>query len=277
MSPVDDDIERSKLDRRWQRGSIGAVVGVLAVACLCGFVLLPVVQGYQAGIDPYTAICRSLGILPGSPAAVQSVSKAQAAPVSLVAWTKPVINRLNASSRAEGARIAAESCSACHGEKGLSADPQQFPNMAGQSAFAIYKQLHDYKSGLRKNEVMQGAVANLNEEQMAEVAVYFASQPQDRWDATWVQSAGAGADILARSGDIRRGLAACESCHSPRAGGPIETPVLFAQTKTYLAAQMRAYKTGERRNDLYARMRDVASKLTEAEIDQLAIYYSERR
>ena len=277
MSPADDDLQSLKLDRFWRRGSITFVVGLLAVASLCGFVILPVLQGYQAGIDPYTAICRSLGILPGSPAAVQSQSKALAAPVSLVSWTKPVIDRLNASNPAEGARIAAESCAACHGEKGLSADPQQFPNMAGQSAFAIYKQLHDYKSGLRKNDVMQGAVASLSDAQMADAAAYFARQPQDRWDATWVQSAGAAADVLARTGDVRRGLAACESCHSPRAGGPIETPVLFAQTKTYLAAQMRAYKAGERRNDLYARMRDVAGKLTEAEIDQLAIYYSERR
>ncbi len=272
MTTADD-----RLDRSWRRGAIGSVLGLLAFASLCGFIIVPVVQGYQAGIDPYTAICRSLGILPGTPAEKQPVSKALAAPVSNVAWTQPVLSRLNTPNAVEGARIASETCSACHGEKGLTADPKQFPNMAGQSAFAIYKQLHDYKSGARKNELMQNAVSGLSDAQMADVAAHFAKQIQPRWDITWVRSADPPADVLARAGDITRSLAACESCHSPRAGGPTETPVLFAQTPAYLAAQLRAYKSGERRNDLYARMRDIAGKLTEQEIDQLAMYYSERR
>jgi cytochrome c553 len=272
MSDVSRDI-----DKPWRLWATAIVGGILAFGCLSGFVLLPVIQGYRAGVDPYTAICRALGILPGSPAAKQPVSGASPTPVSQVSWTPDVLRRLSSPDTAKGRELAASLCASCHGEQGLSTDPQQFPNMAGQSAYAIYKQLHDYKTGARKNELMQGVVAELGDEQMADVAAHFASLQQARWDVTWVQTAGPGADTLARTGDSARGLPACESCHSPRSGGPIETPVLFAQTKDYLATQMRAYKSGARANDVYQRMRLITAKLTDQEIDQLAQYYTERR
>lgn len=271
-----EDIYRD-IDKPWRLWATSTVVGILAFGCLSGFVIMPVIQGYQAGIDPYTAICRALGILPGSPAAQQPVSVAPAAPVSQVAWTPEILNRLAASDLESGSKIAAEACASCHGEKGLSTDPQQFPNMAGQSAFAIYKQLHDYKTGARRNELMQQVVEPLTDEQMADVSRHFAGLQQARWDETWVQSAPPAIDMLVRTGDSARGLPACESCHNPRSGGPVETPVLFAQTKEYVAAQLTAYKAGERSNDLYRRMRSIAVKLTDAEIQQLGQYYYERR
>lgn len=273
---MSEDVFR-EIDRPWRLWASAIVVGVLAFGCLSGFVILPVIQGYQAGIDPYTAICRSLGILPGSPAARQPVSTAPAAPVSQVTWGPSLIARLNKPDAARGQEIAASVCAACHGEKGLTADPAQFPNMAGQSAFAIYKQLHDYKSGARANEIMQPVVADLTDEQMADVAAHFAALQQARWEQTWVRAASPQVETIVRTGDSARGLPACESCHNPRSGGPIETPVLFAQTKEYLALQMQAFKSGSRKNDLYRRMRSISEKLTDSEIDQLAQYYFEQR
>ena len=272
MSDISTDI-----DKPWRLWSAAIVIGALGFGCLTGFVILPVVQGYQTGVDPYTAICRALGILPGSPAAQQPASSSKAAPVSQVAWDASVLRRLKTPDRVKGRELAVANCASCHGEEGLTADPQQFPNMAGQSASAIYKQLHDYKNGARKNEAMQTVVADLSDEQMADVSAHFAGLKQARWDRTWVQSASPIADVLARTGDSARGLAACESCHSPRSGGPVETPVLFAQTREYLSAQMRAFKRGERTNDVYQRMRAVAAKLTDEEINHLAQYYAERR
>jgi cytochrome c553 len=149
--------------------------------------------------------------------------------------------------------------------------------MAAQSAAAIYKQLDDYKSGARANEIMQGVVAQLTPDQLVAVARYYAQLEAPRWDRTWVRSASAQAQSLALTGDSSRGLPACESCHSPRAGGPIETPVLFGQTREYFTAQMLAFKNGERKNDVYARMRSVAGKLTEEEIADLGQFYWERR
>lgn len=264
-------------DRLWIRSSIGVVVGVLAFGMLSGFVIMPVVQGAQAGIDPWTAICRALGIAPGSPAVQQPAASVGGVPVSNVVWSPQVLNTLSSAPEDAGREIAVSVCAACHGENGVSTDPAQFPNMAGQSSAAIYKQLHDYKSGARTNDTMQSIVQELSDTQMAEVAAYYARRARPPWDVTWVRTSGPEADRLARTGDSARGLPACESCHSPAAGGPLETPVLFSQTPHYLAAQMRAFKSGERRSDLFGRMRDVAGKLSEREIDLLAQYYSEMR
>ena len=265
------------LDRKWRLAASGAVFGVLAIGILCGFIILPVVQGYQAGIDPYTAICRALGIQAGSPLARQPVSRAPAQPVSQVAWTPAILRGLAGANSDLGRKTAAESCAACHGENGVSADPTQFPNMAAQSATAIYKQLNDYRSGARVNETMQGVTAQLSDEQLVAVAVYYAQAEAPRWDRTWVRAASTQAEALAFRGDPARGLPACESCHSARAGGPIETPVLFGQSREYFTAQMLAFRKGERRNDVFARMRGVADKLTDDEIRQLAQLYWERR
>ena len=59
------------LDQPWRIWSTVAIMGILLVGILLGAVVIPVVQGWRAGIDAYTAICRALGILPGSPAQPQ--------------------------------------------------------------------------------------------------------------------------------------------------------------------------------------------------------------
>src|SRR5450759_3759298 len=65
MSTTDTALKR---DTSWRTWGALAVLTVLFLGALLGFVVLPVVQGASAGIDPYTAICRALGVLPGSPA-----------------------------------------------------------------------------------------------------------------------------------------------------------------------------------------------------------------
>ena len=53
------------MDRSWR---LWGTLFVLPVGGLLGFIVMPVVQGRAAGIDAFTAICRAVGILPGSPA-----------------------------------------------------------------------------------------------------------------------------------------------------------------------------------------------------------------
>ena len=78
---------------------------------------------------------------------------------------------------------------------------------------------------------------------------------------------------LVELGDPSRNIPPCASCHRPGSGGPIETPILAEQWKEYVALQLKMYASGDRRNDVYGRMRDIASKLTPAEINGLATYY----
>ena len=167
----------------------------------------------------------------------------------------------------------AQGCAGCHGERGIAADPQN-PNLAGQSAVAIYKQLHDYKSGSRVHEIMSGIVKGLDDQQIIDVAAHFASGARRVLDPTTAEVIDPDIVRLVERGDPARGLPACNSCHGFNAGGPLETPTLSHQNREYLARQLHAFKSDGRRNDIYTRMRSVASKLTDREIEKLANFYA---
>jgi cytochrome c553 len=263
--------EYRELDHQWRRWASLIIVGVLAFSVVFGFLIIPVVQGSAAGLDPFTAICRALGILPGSPAVSQPTTAATAQPATQVAWSTDLIRRLGQRSPA-GAEVA-QACVACHGERGISPDPQN-PHLAGQSAIAIYKQLHDYQSGSRTHDVMTGIAQGLDEQQILDVAAHYGASPRLELDPTTAEVVDEEIIRLVERGDPARGLPACNSCHGATAGGPLETPTLSHQNRQYLARQLRAYRAGERRNDIYTRMRSVASRLTDQEIEKLATFYA---
>lgn len=263
--------EFEALDRPWRRWASLLIVGILGFSVVFGFIVLPVVQGYGAGVDPWTAICRAVGIVPGSPTMRQPTSAAKAEPTTDVAWSTDLLRSLSRPGAA-GAEVA-QGCIACHGERGIAPTPEN-PNLAGQSAVAIYKQLHDYKSGSRVHELMTPLAQGLAEQQVVAVAAHYAASNRLDLDPTTAEVADPDVVQLVERGDPARGLPACNSCHGRTAGGPIETPTLARQNRAYLAAQMRAYKSGGRRNDIYTRMRNVAGKLTDREIDRLAAYYA---
>ena len=70
----------------------------------------------------------------------------------------------------------AQVCAACHGADGNSPTGPDFPRIAGQHKDYLMKTLRDYKSGVRKNPIMSGQVANLSQQDMADLAAYFSSQ-----------------------------------------------------------------------------------------------------
>ena len=80
-------------------------------------------------------------------------------------------------------------------------------------------------------------------------------------------------DKLANEGDSHRRLPACLACHVNNSGGPIETPVITGQMQDYLLVQLNAFASGQRKNDVYGRMRDVSRKLTPREREALARYF----
>lgn len=69
----------------------------------------------------------------------------------------------------------AATCGSCHGEDGNSMDPN-FPRLAGQYESYLVKALEDYQSGARNNPMMAGFAATLSEEDIKDVAAYYASQ-----------------------------------------------------------------------------------------------------
>jgi cytochrome c553 len=260
------------LDQPWRIWASVAVMGILLVGILLGVIVIPVVQGWGAGLDAYTAICRALGILPGSPAQRQPLDKTPATPVSQVIWTPEVLHILARADVTKGRAKVQEVCAACHGETGVSPSPE-FPHLAGQSGPAIYKQLWDYRTGSRVHASMTGLAKALNEPDIADVAAYYAGQPQRNPNPVTLAPGSPAIIQLVELGDPRRNIPPCASCHRAGSGGPIESPVLAEQQYEYLLQQLKLYASGERRNDVYARMRLIASRLTEDEMKGLAGYY----
>src|SRR5215467_2898972 len=260
------------LDRPWRTWASIAVLVIALGGVLLGVLIIPVVQGRSDGIDAYTAICRALGILPGSPARQQVPDRTPPTPVSKVVWTPDLLQILAAAKPERGLAKAQEVCVACHGEQGVSRAPE-YPNLAGQSGAAIYKQLNDYRTGSRTHPLMTDIAKALDEATLADVAAYYAAQPKRNPNPATLADAPPAIVHLVELGDPNRNIPPCAACHRPGSGGPIETPILAEQGQEYIALQLKMYAAGDRRNDVYGRMRSIASRLTPAEIDGLAKYY----
>ena len=258
-------------DRPWRIWASVAVVAIILSGALLGVIIIPVVQGRSAGIDAFTAICRALGILPGSPAIPQIVSRNPPTPVSQVVWTPAVLQVLADAKVDRGRAKVQEVCVACHGEQGVSISTD-YPNLAGQSGTAIYKQLNDYRTGSRTNQFMTNVAQALDEATIADVAAYYAGQPMRNPNPATLGAPDAIVQLV-ELGDPSRNIPPCAACHRHGAGGPIDAPVLSEQRQEYLTAQLKMFASGQRRNDVYGRMRTIAAKLTDSEIDGLAAYY----
>ncbi len=263
-------------DTAWRMRVWAAVAAALVLGALLGFVIIPLVQGGAVGLDAYTAMCRALGILPGTPARLTPVSTAAPQPVTQVAWTAKTLAEIDRADRARGAQVAEQRCVACHAPDGSSAAPN-VPRMAGQSVFAIYKQLHDFRSGARVNEIMSAQVEGLDDQAIADVATYYGQLRRGASDLQSPPYVGTEVENLVVNGDVARGLPPCAACHGTRAGGPVEVPTLTSQHADYIEAQLQAFAKADRHNDIYQRMRSVASRLTPAEMHVLAIYYAGQR
>jgi cytochrome c553 len=264
--------EPHALDRPWRIWASISVGCVALAGVFLGAVIIPVVQGRSDGIDAYTAICRALGILPGSPARQQFSDRTPPTPVSKVVWTPDVLQILADAKPERGRAKAQEVCVSCHGEQGVSVGPQ-FPHLAGQSGAAIYKQLNDYRSGSRTDQQMSDIAKALDEATLADVAAYYAAQPTRNPNPATLADPPPAIMRLVELGDPGRNIPPCASCHRPGSGGPIETPILAEQVQEYLVQQLKMYASGARRNDVYGRMRFIAERLTAAEIEGLAAYY----
>jgi cytochrome c553 len=269
---VAEPSDQRVVDRLWRIWPSVAVMATVLSGTLLGALIIPIVQGRGAGIDAYTAICRALGILPGSPARPQIVSRNPPTPVSQVVWTSQVLQVLANARPERGRAKVQEVCAACHGEQGVSVLPE-FPNLAGQSGTAIYKQLNDYHTGSRTNQFMTDLTKALDENTIADVAAYYAGQPMRNPNPVTLAPAPDAVVQLVELGDPNRNVPPCAACHRQGAGGPIDAPVLSEQRQEYLTSQLKMFASGQRRNDVYGRMRAIATRLTDDEINGLAAYY----
>jgi cytochrome c553 len=263
--------EQKALDRPWRVWVSVAVGTFVLVSLTLGLFILPSIE--EAGVNPFVTLCRAIGI-PGYQRSTSGlIANSAAMPASDVSWTAETLDFLQTGNETRGATLAQDTCAGCHGASGISANPQQFPNLAGQTLATVFKELRDFQAGTRKSEIMSAVAQPLTRQQMADVAAYYASRaPAPRIVAE--QAVSPPIARIARQGDPERAVPSCDSCHGQSRSGPIGAPVLLGEPVPYLEEQLKKFASSARGNDLYARMRIVARQLTPDEMHDLATYYS---
>lgn len=178
---------------------------------------------------------------------------------------------------AAGEATAGAICAGCHMPDGNSV-VDMFPKLAGQHAQYLAKQLNDYKSGARKDDTMTGMAATLaTDEDVANVSAFFASK-QSTVAAADNSKLALGKDVY-RGGNTTTGLPACMGCHSPNGSGnpAAKYPSLAGQHAAYTIKQLNMFRDGSRENDANKMMRNVAAKMTPAEIEAVANYIAQMK
>lgn len=162
-------------------------------------------------------------------------------------------------------------CAGCHGPDGNSTNPE-WPKLAGQGAAYLAKQLREFKAGKRVNATMQGMAAPLSEQDIADLAAFYAGQ-KARLGVADPAQVPLGRRLY-RGGNAEAGVAACMSCHGPAGGGnPLaKFPRLSGQHAAYVAKSLQDYRSGARDNDPNGMMRGIAERLTDREIKALSEY-----
>jgi cytochrome c553 len=164
-------------------------------------------------------------------------------------------------------------CAACHGADGNSPS-NMFPKLAGQGEAYLIKQMSDFKDETRKNAIMAPMVAALSEQDMADLAAYYAgNKSTEGGTAEELLEAG---QAVYRGGNKETGLPACMACHGPTGAGmpAAKWPALSGQHAAYIEAQLNAFANGTRSNDTNNMMRDIAAKMTADEIKAVSAYAS---
>ncbi len=187
----------------------------------------------------------------------------------LVLLLSPLV--LFAAGSVEAGKQKSASCAVCHGPDGNSNNPT-WPNLAGQHAEYIRKQLADYRAGIRKSDQMAPMAMGLSDQDIDDLAVYYASQ-KPRTGQARPEMVEAGERVY-RAGDAARGLAACMACHGPAGtGNPAANyPRINAQHAEYTILQLKAFKAEERANDREGIMRDIAGRMSNDSIEAVADY-----
>merc|ERR1712054_384308 len=167
----------------------------------------------------------------------------------LVCLTLGFTTSVTAEGDPEAGKAKSAVCAACHGPDGNSMIDIN-PNIA----------------------VMNGMAAPLSDQDIADLAAYFSSQ--EATPGSTPENFVEPGEALYRGGDAERGVTACIACHGPSGNGMqlAGFPDISGQHAAYTTAQLKAFRASERHNDMNGMMRDVASKLTDEDIEILANY-----
>lgn len=192
-------------------------------------------------------------------------------------------------SSVESGREKAAVCMGCHGQDGNS-PADLWPKIAGQVPEYFIKQLLDFKAGRRVNDQMAPPVEMLSEQDIRDLAAFFATQRASAVEEVADRKVAHGERIyLKGAGRGPAAVTACVGCHGQRGEGSrnwsnvyvtppaVLAPAIGSQHPSYIAAQLRAYKARTRKNDVGEVMRTIASRMSDEEIEAVAAYVATLR
>lgn len=247
----------------WFGASVGVTAAIAVLAALAGLIWLPLAQPDLKLSGIWDAICSAAGV---PRASSQAASVQPDFKTSNVVMTSEMLTRPDQLSIGRGATLA-QRCAICHGPQGVS--DANSPNLAGQFAAVTYKELNDFKTGARVNTVMSPFAANISNQDMLDLAAFYSYLPRvpsSHLNGSLV------APLIVTTGAPMRNIPPCGSCHGDidnKAG----SPWLGGQSAVYIKAQLQAFESGARRNDISQQMRNIARQMTAEEIDEVARYY----
>lgn len=164
-------------------------------------------------------------------------------------------------------------CTACHGPAGISPSPT-WPNLAGQQASYLAKQIMDIRDGRREVPEMTGMVTDFSDQDAWDVAEHYAQQDANIGEADDAAELLARGQELYRAGDMAKGIPACAACHTPTGEGigSAVYPALAGQFPDYTVSTLQEFASNERSNDPGNMMRDIAAKMSNSDMAAVANY-----
>ena len=191
--------------------------------------------------------------------------------ISWVGFTQSIQGEEAGNAAAGEAKAVA--CVACHGNDGTSTIPD-YPHIAGQNAKYLEIQMRQMRDGERNIPLMAGQLDAMSDQDLKDIAAYYASQPGKIGQAS-PENLELGERIY-RGGILDKNVAACTACHSPNGNGNTLAgfPRISGQPVGYTVTQLKSYREEERTSDEYVSgmMRDIAARMTDSEIEAVANY-----
>lgn len=162
-------------------------------------------------------------------------------------------------------------CIGCHNRDGNSTNPA-YPKLAGQGEAYLIKQLTDFKAGTREEQHMSSMVEAIEKKDIPNLAAYFGGQ--QRTPSLIDKTRAKRGKPIYHNGLDKKGVSACDGCHGAdgRGNPAIRFPALAGQHPDYIIKMLKAFRSGERKNDPGEMMRNIAVNLTDEEIEAVAHY-----
>ena len=164
-------------------------------------------------------------------------------------------------------------CAGCHGQNGAAPVMGTYPKIAGLGENYQFQQLRAIRDGERVVPEMTGLLNNMSDEDLRDLAAYFGQTEMPVGQAS-PEGLEKGRSLY-KGGNLASGVPACAACHSPEGKGnePAAYPHLGGQNAEYVIKSLNDYRSGERDGAPQAQiMVDIASRLTDAEIEAVANY-----